>query len=333
MDERYRHIDKLITKYLDGSVSQEEYSELRRYLMESRENFTHFIEIRDLWLYSAAIWQPVKYTLLAFEKLKGHIEKFLLFSRIKKTVYYVSQVAAIIVAAVIFLHLKEQEIGPAPDISTHTVLSSVQKSKVILPDGTVVWLNDSSKLVYPGQFSSTCRQVYLEGEAYFNVVHDKTKPFIVKSDGQEIKVLGTSFNVCNRPEEDRSVTTLVSGSVSLHFNNDTLHPVILTPNEKITYSKSLRTFCKDTVLAREDIVWATEKMVFNNDKFIDVISYLEKRYQVQVTCPAEIADTLRLTLVVRNEPKEEIFKEIARIAHLQYYIHEESVHLSLLEEY
>ena len=62
-------------------------------------------------------------------------------------------------------------------------------------------------------------------------------------------------------------------------------------------------------------------MTFDNDRFTDVISYLEDKYQLQIICPEEIADTLYLTLVVRDETKEEIFKEIARISHLQYSIH------------
>ena len=147
---------------------------------------------------------------------------------------------------------------------------------------------------------------------------------------QEIKVLGTSFNVRNRPNEDLAETTLISGAVSLRFNNDSV-PVRLNPNEQITYSKSNQSIRKDTVVAHEYIAWATEKMTFDNDRFTDVISYLEDKYQLQIICPEEIADTLYLTLVVRNETKEEIFKEIARISHLQYSIHNDTVYFDFPE--
>ena len=152
----------------------------------------------------------------------------------------------------------------------------------------------------------------------------------MKSQGQEIKVLGTSFNVRNRPNEDLAETTLISGAVSLRFNNDSV-PVRLNPNEQITYSKSNQSIRKDTVVAHEYIAWATEKMTFDNDRFTDVISYLEDKYQLQIICPEEIADTLYLTLVVRNETKEEIFKEIARISHLQYSIHNDTVYFDFPE--
>ena len=122
--------------------------------------------------------------------------------------------------------------------TTHTVLTSTHKSEVTLPDGTIVWLNNNTKLIYPEAFSSTERSVYLEGEAYFKVTKNKARPFVVKSQGQEIKVLGTSFNVRNRPNEDLAETTLISGAVSLRFNNDSV-PVRLNPNEQITYYKSI----------------------------------------------------------------------------------------------
>jgi len=108
-------------------------------------------------------------------------------------------------------------------------------------------------------------------------------------------------------------------------------PVRLNPNEQITYSKSNQSIRKDTVVAHEYIAWATEKMTFDNDRFTDVISYLEDKYQLQIICPEEIADTLYLTLVVRNETKEEIFKEIARISHLQYSIHNDTVYFDFPE--
>ena len=152
----------------------------------------------------------------------------------------------------------------------------------------------------------------------------------MKSQGQEIKVLGTSFNVRNRPNEDLAETTLISGAVSLCFNNDSV-PVRLNPNEQITYSKSNQSIRKDTVVAHEYIAWATEKMTFDNDRFTDVISYLEDKYQLQIICPEEIADTLYLTLVVRNETKEEKIKEIARISHLQYSIHNDTVYFDFPE--
>lgn len=298
MEKHNRHIDELITKYLDKSLTREECAELRRYLAEDKKHLAYFAEIRDLWLYNTALWQPIISTRSALEKLKKRIRKYTSLVKIRRTVYYASQIAAVIAITFIFHTVKESN---AYSATTHTVLTSTHKSEVTLPDGTIVWLNNNTKLIYPEAFSSTERSVYLEGEAYFKVTKNKARPFVVKSQGQEIKVLGTSFNVRNRP------------------------------NEQITYSKSNQSIRKDTVVAHEYIAWATEKMTFDNDRFTDVISYLEDKYQLQIICPEEIADTLYLTLVVRNETKEEIFKEIARISHLQYSIHNDTVYFDFPE--
>ena len=296
-------------------------------MAEDKKHLAYFAEIRDLWLYNTALWQPIISTRSALEKLKKRIRKYTSLVKIRRTVYYASQIAAVIAITFIFHTVKESN---AYSATTHTVLTSTHKSEVTLPDGTIVWLNNNTKLIYPEAFSSTERSVYLEGEAYFKVTKNKARPFVVKSQGQEIKVLGTSFNVRNRPNEDLAETTLISGAVSLRFNNDSV-PVRLNPNEQITYYKSNQSIRKDTVVAHEYIVWATEKMTFDNDRFTDVISYLEDKYQLQIICPEEIADTLYLTLVVRNETKEEIFKEIARISHLQYSIHNDTVYFDFPE--
>ena len=263
MEKHNRHIDELITKYLDKSLTREECAELRRYLAEDKKHLAYFAEIRDLWLYNTALWQPVISTRSALEKLKKRIRKYTSLVKIRRTVYYASQIAAVIAIAFIFHTVKESN---AYSATTHTVLTSTHKSEVTLPDGTIVWLNNNTKLIYPEAFSSTERSVYLEGEAYFKVTKNKARPFVVKSQGQEIKVLGTSFNVRNRPNEDLAETTLISGAVSLCFNNDSV-PVRLNPNEQITYSKSNQSIRKDTVVAHEYIAWTTEKMTFDNDIF------------------------------------------------------------------
>src|SRR5690606_25586452 len=107
--------------------------------------------------------------------------------------------------------------------------------RIVLPDGTRVWLNAVSKLEYPAEFSADKRQVAVTGEAYFEVTENKDKPFIVTSRGQTIQVLGTSFNVYAYAEEGATVTTLVDGSLmvtSTDNTNPSRSQVMLAPGEK-----------------------------------------------------------------------------------------------------
>lgn len=137
MERHNRHIDELITKYLDKSLTREECAELRRYLAEDKKHLAYFAEIRDLWLYNTALWQPVISTRSALEKLKKRIRKYTSLVKIRRTVYYASQIAAVIAIAFIFHTVKESNDYSA---TTHTVLTSTHKSEVTLPDGTIVCL-------------------------------------------------------------------------------------------------------------------------------------------------------------------------------------------------
>lgn len=316
------HINHLITKYLDKSITRDECAELYKNLSNDKTKLSYFIEIKDLWLYSTALWRSAITTQQALEKLKARIKKHQALSRFKKTIYYGSQIAAVIIVAIIFLTTTT-----TTEYKRHILLTTSQKAKITLSDGTIVWLNKNSKLVYPEKFKSTERNVFLEGEAYFEVVKNKNRPFFVRSNSQEIKVLGTSFNIKDRPEDNYVETTLLSGAISLRPATDSI-PIILAPNERIRFNKLTQSAQKDTVLAREHIVWATEEMAFNNDPLTNVLSYLENKYNLQIICPSEISDTLHVTLVVRNETQEEILKEISHITHLQYTIYEDSVYFS-----
>jgi transmembrane sensor len=124
------------------------------------------------------------------------------------------------------------------------IVPNGQRSQLVLPDGTKVWLNSGSTFRYPNNFLSQVREVYLEGEAFFNVTHKGNKPFIVHlKDNLEVKVVGTEFNVkCY--EDDKTIeTTLVKGIVDFQKRNGlnrVIEEVRLNPKEKVTYSKSIQ---------------------------------------------------------------------------------------------
>lgn len=112
------------------------------------------------------------------------------------------------------------------------------RSRSLLPDGTTVWLNAGSKISYIGDFTGATREVRLEGEAFFDVVKQPDRPFIVHTSGIDIKVLGTAFNVKSYPEEDSVETTLYRGSVKVFREEDSEKKAIqLKPNEKLILAK------------------------------------------------------------------------------------------------
>ncbi|MFD1628241.1 FecR family protein [Pseudopedobacter beijingensis] len=127
--------------------------------------------------------------------------------------------------------------------SLEIIVPARSQYQVVLSDGTKVWLNAGSSFKYPGLFNGDIRKVELLGEAYFEVAKDRNKPFIVVSDGQEVKVTGTSFNVLAYPGENETKTTLVEGEVYVYTSanskgkNNNQQQIRLSPGEEAVYSQ------------------------------------------------------------------------------------------------
>ena len=130
---------------------------------------------------------------------------------------------------------EEDNIISTNDFNT-LVVGDGQRSVIKLPDGTKVWLNSGSRLIYPVTFSGNTREVYLEGEGYFDVVHDKEHPFYVHSNKMDIKVLGTEFYVSSNLESDNNYAVLVQGSIAFSTGN-WLNKIekTLAPGQQINY--------------------------------------------------------------------------------------------------
>jgi len=149
--------------------------------------------------------------------------------------------------------------------------------KLLLSDGTEVWLNATSKLRFPFNFSGNKREVYLDGEAYFQVTKNDAKPFIVHTEQTDIEVLGTSFNV-NAYNDGITRTSLVSGSVIARADGKEIH---LRPGQEATYKTDkgydVHSFDESEVLA-----WMKGVYVFHNTSLQEIAEVLERWYGVKV---------------------------------------------------
>lgn len=154
--------------------------------------------------------------------------------------------------------------------------------KVILPDGTNVWLNAASSLRFPNRFIDGRRYVQLTGEAYFEVAKDRVHPFIVSSWRQQIEVLGTHFNVSTYPEEKTATTTLIEGSI-------TINNVLLKPNqEAVRMGKG--GLIISNVEASDAMAWKDGKFRFNNTDLDVVLRQLGRWYDVDIRYIGKIPD-------------------------------------------
>jgi hypothetical protein len=154
---------------------------------------------------------------------------------------------------------------------------------ITLSDGTMVNMNAGSSLKYPVQFiKGHNREVVLEGEAFFDVTKDKKHPFIVKTRGVDVRVLGTKFNVSSYKEDAEINTVLVEGSVSLSTEATPNEKAMLVPGEKGTWNNQKSTIAVEKVDTRIYTEWMSGEIVFRKTAFRDIIIKLERSYNVTI---------------------------------------------------
>ncbi|MBU2995853.1 FecR domain-containing protein [Cellulophaga baltica] len=165
-----------------------------------------------------------------------------------------------------------------------------ERTKINLSDGSTVWLNSGTKMIYPAVFNGDRREVYLEGEAIFDVAHNKEKPFIVMSEGQEVKVLGTVFGVTSYADENTINTVLKSGSVMISFNNATsnnIDKVKITPGTKASFNKNNKSILSEKVNVDNYFSWRDGVFIFKNNDLQYIIKRVARYYNVDIVLENE----------------------------------------------
>lgn len=154
-----------------------------------------------------------------------------------------------------------------------------------LPDGTQVWLNKNSKLEYPQAFDGDERRVYLQGEAFFEVVPNPEKPFIVKSDKVSTRVLGTSFDVKAYKNDETASVSVATGKVEVSKEIEKGSPIRitqLTPQQELVINTEKDETYIDIVSTYDIGAWRKEQLVFRNNTYSEVIARLEEHYGVKI---------------------------------------------------
>jgi len=183
-----------------------------------------------------------------------------------------------------------------------------------LPDGSTGWLNGGSSLKFPTQFGSKTRNVKLTGEAYFHVVSNSKRPFVVSTDNIDVKVFGTSFNVMAYADEVITEVTLESGKIEVFkkSNNIIKRIGILKSNESCIYNSLLDSGKILSVNCKEKLSWLDGKLTFKYEPFDEVVHKLKRWYNVNII----IKDELLKSYVYYGTFKDETLEEVLRL--LQY---------------
>lgn len=192
---------------------------------------------------------------------------------------------------------------------------------LILSDSTKVWLNSETTLRYPVQFASGIRNVELTGEAYFEVARNEKVPFIVTSGNQQVKVLGTHFNISSYADNQNIYTTLVEGKVEVSLENNPEARLILNPSEQSTIDKNGSLIQKRKVDVNQFVAWKDGRFVFQDQKLEDIMKTLAKWYDVQVVFNREKLKNVRFTgNLQRYSDFSEILTKIERTNEVRFTI-------------
>lgn len=202
--------------------------------------------------------------------------------------------------------------------------ASGQKEKIVLPDLSTVTLNGNSSIsYYKGWNNAEKREVYLSGEAFFDVEKNEAKPFIVHTSTLKIKVLGTSFNVKSYKEDELVETTLVEGKVAIEnaMNSDPVaKDVVLSPNQKATFSKISEEIILTEVEAETDTSWKKGILIFEDEPFGEIVKDLERWYGVKIILSEEISKECRFRVKIEEESIKEVLDLFKSTTDLTYTI-------------
>ena len=267
----------------------------------------------------------------AFEEIKAPSHSFLK----RKNLAVLSIIAFLILTTgVIYSLTKKTTAGLVPNQGISSVVTkNGSRTKIILPDGSQVWLNAGSNLDYNNStFNKELREVSLNGEAYFDVTQNHEKPFIIHTKKMDIKVLGTVFNVRSYSDEKISEAALIKGSIEVTLKDRKDQKIILKPNEKISIAnEEPTTAIKEDKVIRADakpvpipqivvkelkanptsniigeIAWTQNKLYFEDESLENIGLRMEKWFGKKVTIANESLKNLHYTGNFENETIEEV---------------------------
>lgn len=228
------------------------------------------------------------------------------------------------------------------------------RTKLVLPDGTQVWLNAGSRLTYDKAFGTATREVALTGEAYFDVAKNAARPFVIHAPGFNIKVLGTAFNVRSFPGEKKSETSLIRGSIEVTFSDRPAEKIVLKPNEKLVIANedlsggkaAAPMVNKKESIPPEPLVavshltyepsdstivetsWMANKLIFRSESFEDLAPRMERWYGVHISFASEDLKKKRFTGTFENETIQQALKALQYSWPFRYTISKQEILLS-----
>ncbi len=337
---------KLLARYLVNNCTETEVKIVESWLDEDANNLVLMKEFEKIWNISPDIRKDDENfdVELDWAVLQSRIEEETSHShrlymrnsnRLESSRWFVfAKVAAIFIVAMLIGVYANQllftEVPDATPMLKEISMDKGQRGSVTLSDGTKVFLNSESKISLPNVFEEDVRTVYLEGEAYFDVVKNPQKPFIIQTRSTIVEVLGTSFSIRSFPEEKVVTTAVEEGVVSFRGsteNND--NGVILTAGNLGTFNIEEESITTEEIENLEIYLgWKNGYLFFQDASMEKVKLALERKYDIQVEFDTSEIEELQLTAEFKSRMLKNVLETISMSLDLQYEIDEEVVRFS-----
>ncbi|MFT4093407.1 MAG: DUF4974 domain-containing protein [Niabella sp.] len=255
-------------------------------------------------------------------------------------------ISAIVMTGILFI--KQQNSPPSPREENIVATQRGSKSYTVLPDGTQVWLNADTKISYGKSFGAGSREVTLTGEAYFDVVKDASKPFVVHTEAMDVMVLGTAFNVSAYKGEMHTEATLIRGSVEVSLKKYHDKKVMLKPFEKLSVkntpdlaTKKEQTQQQETSMftlskiskapldsGSAETQWVQNRLVFANSTLEEIVVRLARWYDVNITVTSQALKQTRYSAEFDNTTLDEVMQSLKLAGGFNYKIDNKTVTIS-----
>jgi transmembrane sensor len=334
-------IDELITGYLTRTLQKLELEELHAWLIASSENKAYFIQMQEVWFSSISSNHRSR-----FDSEKA-FQRFLARTTLQDTndqqpttenlnsrnvfLSFRQMTAAVallfVVAGSAYWFGKNNSSSNLADVSVEAPLGS--RTKLHLPDGTLVWLNAGSRISYSQRFGVDDRKVALDGEGYFEVTKNKSLPFNVKTNEMTVRVLGTKFNFRNYEADEEARVTLIEGRVSFNNGLEGMNEQFLNPNQQVVYDKKMKSTTISAVKATRASRWTQGQIFFDEEKLADIANELERCYNVKIHIADQQLNTYRFygNFARTEQTIQEVLDVLASTNRLAYKINGKEITL------
>lgn len=322
-ENKNSNIDRLIISYLSGELDKDSFAELRQWSLESETNRIYVQRQLEIWFSSgvsgdATSFDKDKAFVWFKQRISGTDRKQEMKRFSWKVIYRVAAVILILLLPLgAYWQGKEAVKQEFADVVVEAPLGA--RTKLYLPDGTLVWLNAGSKIVYSQGFGVDDRKLSLEGEGYFEVTKNEEVPFEVRTRELQLKVLGTKFNFKNYPEDEEVTVNLMEGKVALQNELKKMPALYLAPQEKMVLNKRTGIIKKSRTNVEYSNAWSRNELFFDEELLEDIAKKLMRNYNVEI----EVADSLRDkrfygSFKIIGNTIDEVLQTIASTNRMQY---------------